>query len=84
MPSWVSIHEPPVTVPRRLHPKSVITSVSGTRHLWIRAVYLMASKMSSIESPTGSTKHAESCPSSLPAFMSVGLFGMKSCRAISS
>ncbi len=29
--------------------------------LWMRAVFLMASKMASMESPTGSTKQAESC-----------------------
>ena len=46
--------------------------------LWMRAVYLTDSNISSMESPTGSTKHAESCPSSLPAFISVGELGRKS------
>ena len=46
--------------------------------LWIRAVFLMASKMLSMESPTGSTKQADSWPSSRPAFISVGLLGMNS------
>ena len=30
--------------------------------LWIKAVCLTASKISSIESPTGNTKHADNCP----------------------
>ena len=46
--------------------------------LWMRAVFLMASKMDSIESSTGSTKQAESCPSSRPAFISVGELGRNS------
>jgi len=46
--------------------------------LWMRAVFFTASKIESIESPTGSTKHAESCPSSRPAFISVGLLGRNS------
>ena len=46
--------------------------------LWIKAACLMASKISSIESPTGSTKQAESWPSSLPAFIKVGEFGKNS------
>jgi hypothetical protein len=50
--------------------------------LWIWAVCLMASKMLSIESPTGRTKHAESWPSSLPAFISVGELGINSRFAI--
>ena len=45
--------------------------------LWIRAVFLMASKMLSMLSSTGSTKQAESWPSSRPAFMRVGELGMK-------
>ena len=45
--------------------------------LWIRAVFFIVSNMLSRESSTGSTKHADSCPSSLPAFINVGLFGMK-------
>jgi hypothetical protein len=35
-------------------------------------------------SSTGSTKQAESCPSGRPAFISVGEFGSKSRRVISS
>ena len=50
--------------------------------LWIRAVCLTASKMDSIESSTGSTKQAESCCNSLPAFMRVGELGMNSREAI--
>src|SRR5574341_1530486 len=50
--------------------------------LWMRAVFFTASNISSIESPTGSTKQAESCPSSVPAFMSVGEFGKNSRDAI--
>ena len=52
--------------------------------LWMRAVFLMASKMDSMESPTGSTKQAESWPSSRPAFMRVGLLGRNSRLAMSS
>jgi len=51
--------------------------------LWISAVFLMASKMLSMESPTGSTKQAESWPSLRPAFMRVGEFGSISMRVIS-
>src|SRR5208283_672555 len=43
--------------------------------LWIIAANLTASNIDSMESPTGRTKHAESWPSLLPAFISVGLFG---------
>ena len=46
--------------------------------LWISAVRLTPSNMSSRESSTGSTKQAESCWSSLPAFMSVGELGRTS------
>jgi len=46
--------------------------------LWIRAACFTASKISSMESPTGRTKHAASCPSSVPAFMRVGELGRKS------
>ena len=42
---------------------------------WIRAAFLMASKMDSMVSSTGRTKQAESCWSSRPAFMSVGELG---------
>ena len=50
--------------------------------LWMRAAFLMASKMSSMESATGSTKQAESCPSGRPAFISVGELGRKSSSVI--
>ena len=46
--------------------------------LWMRAVFFTASKMLSIESPTGSTKHADSCCSSRPAFINVGELGRNS------
>ena len=52
--------------------------------LWMSAVFLMASKIDSMESPTGSTKQAESWPSSRPAFMSVGLLGRNSREVMSS
>jgi hypothetical protein len=45
--------------------------------LWISAVCLIASKISSIESPTGRTKQAESCCSGRPALPSVGELGRK-------
>ena len=51
--------------------------------LCIIAAYLTASNMDSIESSTGSTKHAESCPSRLPAFINVGLFGRNEREVIS-
>ena len=41
------------------------------------AAFLMASKMCSMESSTGSTKQAESWPSGLPAFIRVGRVGEK-------
>ncbi len=47
---------------------------------WMTAVSLIASKMPSMLSGTGSTKQAESCWSSRPAFISVGEFGRKSRR----
>ncbi len=50
--------------------------------LWIRAVNLTASKISSMESPTGRTKQAESWPSSRPAFIRVGELGRNSKPAI--
>ena len=46
--------------------------------LWMTAVSRIALKMPSIESGTGSTKQAESCCRSRPAFTSVGEFGRKS------
>ena len=48
------------------------------------AVSRTAPKIDSIESSTGSTKHAESCCSSRPAFISVGEFGRNSSDVISS
>ena len=50
--------------------------------LWMSAACLIASKISSIESPTGSTKHAESCPNGRPAFISVGELGRNSNSVI--
>ena len=47
---------------------------------WITAIRLTASKMLSSESSIGSTKQAESCPSGVPAFISVGLLGRNSRR----
>ena len=41
------------------------------------AANLTASKISSMESPTGRTKQAESWPSSLAAFIRVGELGRK-------
>ncbi|MPM87865.1 hypothetical protein SDC9_134965 [bioreactor metagenome] len=52
--------------------------------LWMSAAFLTVSKISSIESPTGKTKQAESWPSGLPAFMSVGEFGMNLSSVIRS
>ena len=45
--------------------------------LWIMAANLTASKISSMESATGSTKQAESWPRGRPAFMRVGELGRK-------
>ncbi|OQA20681.1 MAG: hypothetical protein BWY60_01151 [Actinobacteria bacterium ADurb.Bin346] len=50
----------------------------------INAVSFKASNIFSIESPTGSTKQAASCWSSLPAFINVGELGRKSRSAIMS
>ncbi len=50
--------------------------------LWMRAVYLTASNIDSIESSTGMTKQAESCCSSRPAFIRVGELGMNSRELI--
>ena len=50
--------------------------------LWISAVCLALSKMLSRLSSTGSTKHAESCCSSRPAFIRVGELGRNSRRVI--
>ena len=52
--------------------------------LWISAAFFTASKISSMLSPTGSTKQAESCPSGRPAFISVGEFGRNRSEVISS
>ena len=52
--------------------------------LWMRAVCLMVSKISSMESSTGRTKQAASCWRSRPAFMRVGEFGMNSRLVMSS
>ena len=43
--------------------------------LWISAACFTASKIRSMESPTGSTKQAANCPRSVPAFISVGELG---------
>src|SRR5574344_2580769 len=45
--------------------------------LCIKAVFLTVSKIPSKLSSTGKTKHAANCPSSLPAFIKVGEFGIK-------
>ena len=45
---------------------------------WMSAMSFRASKISTIESSTGSTKHAASWPIGVPAFMSVGEFGRNS------
>ena len=50
--------------------------------LWISAVCLIASKISSMESPTGRTKQADSWPSSRPAFIRVGELGRNSREVI--
>ncbi|SCJ76945.1 Uncharacterised protein [Anaerotruncus sp. 2789STDY5834896] len=50
--------------------------------LCISAACLMASKISSIESATGSTKQADNCPKGRPAFISVGELGKNSSSVI--
>ena len=50
--------------------------------LWTRAVAASEPNISSMLSPIGRTKHAESCPRGVPAFMSVGEFGMNSRAAM--
>ncbi|OPY01355.1 MAG: hypothetical protein A4E66_02758 [Syntrophus sp. PtaB.Bin001] len=72
----------------------ITTSLAGRRRekekpvpppdLWISAVYFTASKISSMESPTGRTKQADSCPSSRPAFIRVGELGRNSKAVIIS
>ena len=46
--------------------------------LWIRAAFLRLVNIPSIESSTGTTKHAESCWMLVPAFIRVGEFGRNS------
>ena len=52
--------------------------------LWIRAACFTASKMSSIESATGSTKQADNWPRGRPAFIRVGELGRNSRLVIAS
>ncbi len=52
--------------------------------LWINAAFFTLSKIPSIVSSTGRTKHADNCPRGLPAFMSVGELGRNSRSAIIS
>jgi len=49
-----------------------------------RGLFERAVKIDSSESSTGRTKQAASCPSSVPAFMSVGEFGRNSRAVIAS
>ena len=68
------------------------TSPSGRRRLnakpvpppdwWISAVCFTLVKMQSRSSSMGSTKQADSCWRSLPAFINVGEFGRNSKRRI--
>jgi len=51
---------------------------------WMRAVCLSVSKMEGSESSTGRTKQAASCWRAVPAFISVGEFGRKSRRCMTS
>jgi hypothetical protein len=51
--------------------------------IWIIAAHFTASKIPGMESSTGRTKQAESCPSSRPAFINVGEFGISSRRVMS-
>ena len=48
----------------------------------IRAMFFTVVNMPSSESWTGRTKHAESCPMSVPALKSVGVLGRNSSFAI--
>ncbi len=50
---------------------------------WMSAVCLIESKIPSIESGTGRTKHALNMPIDRPAFISVGLLGMNRQDVIS-
>ena len=52
--------------------------------LCIIAAFFTASKIDSIESSTGRTKQADSCPSLLPAFIRVGLLGRNFNEVINS
>ncbi len=49
---------------------------------WMIAMYFTESKIPGMESGTGSTKQAESSPSSVPAFISVGELGRNSREAM--
>src|SRR6185295_6781010 len=49
---------------------------------WMTAISFTASKTLASVSSTGSTKHAASCPISVPAFISVGELGRNSRRWI--
>ena len=72
----------------------ITTSLRGRRReklkpvpppdLCMRAMFLTASNMPSMLSSTGSTKQAESCPRSRPAFISVGELGRNSSPDIIS
>ena len=81
-----------LTGPLATPPVDPTTSPSGRRRLnanpvpppllWISAVSLTLLKIPSSESSTGSTKHAESCCNSRPAFIKVGELGSNSRRRI--
>ena len=80
--------------PEAIPPVLLTTSFLGLR--WVKenpvpppvlcmsAVYFTASNISSIESPTGRTKHAASCWSSVPAFIRVGELGKNFREVMSS
>jgi hypothetical protein len=82
------------TGPLAMPPVDETTSPAGRRRLkakpvppplwWISAVSFSESKMPSIESSTGSTKHAASCWIGRPAFPRVGEFGRNRRLDISS
>ena len=83
-----------LTGPEAIPPVEPTTSPSGRKRekekpvppplLWISAVSLILEKMESKESSTGSTKQAESCCNSRPAFINVGELGKNSSRRITS
>ena len=52
--------------------------------LWIRAAFFRESKIPSMLSSTGNTKHAANCPNSRPAFINVGELGKKRSSVIMS